>query len=291
MMQLLLCVLFCVLVLAPPIFADDGENDIDSVITELCQNGMSEGRYAQSFGNVGESYAYLICTSASTMVAVVWSKGPRFSLNMAHTAVNGDSLFFTAFDPSPDAARGALANDPDPRLKLSLTALRHGSMQGEYRTTLLKMPVAVSASRLMAFPNLIAQVNPAFDYKRIVGRFVIDRADQLKDIEAVAPGHVAIDIIGQRLRVNLNDSKNLHFGLYNGLVATGAENAHNVVYASSGVDDSLGGKFPFIHLRGLLVNEDQMDLYFFGAQYGLVGPISAHRDKSAPALEVPPKRK
>jgi hypothetical protein len=269
----LLCVPFFVLATTDA-FADDGGADLDSVVRELCQNGRTEGAYMQSFGN-DTSYAFLICTSASSMVAVVRSKNGYFELTMAHTAINGDNLYFVTFDPSDDGARGALGNSPDPRLKLSISALRQGIMRGEYRSMILRKPVMVLASRSVGFPNLIPQANPAFDYRMITGRFVIDHIEQLKRVEAVAPAYVAIESIGARLRVNLNDSATIQYGLYNGI---SAKDADNVVYASSGVDDSLGGKIPFVHVRGYLVEKDHLELFFFQSQYGMVGPISAHRD-------------
>jgi hypothetical protein len=55
----------------------------------------------QSFGNDTGS-AFLICASASSMVAVVRSKNRHFDLTMAHTAINGDNLNFVTFDPSDD---------------------------------------------------------------------------------------------------------------------------------------------------------------------------------------------
>jgi len=245
----LLCVPFFVLATAD-VFATDGGADPDSEIRDLCQNGRPEGAYMQSFVNdIGN--AFLICTSASSMVAVVRSKNGHFDLTMAHTAINGDNLYFVTFDPSDDGARGALGNTPDPRLKLSISALRQGIMQGEYRSMILRKPVVVSASRAVGFPNLIAQANPAFDYRMITGQFVIDHIDQLKRVEAVAPAYVAIESIGPRLRVNLNDSGTIKYGLYNGI---SAKDADNIVYASSGVDDSLGGKNPFVHVRGYLVD-------------------------------------
>jgi hypothetical protein len=270
----LLCVPFFVLATAD-VFADDGGADPDSVIRELCQNGRTEGAYMQSFGNETGN-AFLVCTSASSMVAEVRAKKSYYDLTMAHTAINGDNLYFVTFDPSDDGARGALGNSPDPRLKLNISALRQGNMQGEYRTMILKKPVMVSASRAVAFPNLIAQANSAFDYRMITGRFVIDHVEQLKRVGAVAPAYVAIESIGPRLRVNLNDSGNIQYGLYNGISAKDADK--NVVYASSGVDDSLGGKNPFVHVRGYLVEKDHLELFFFQSQYGMVGPISAHRD-------------
>jgi hypothetical protein len=204
----LLCVPFFVLA-TTDVFADDGGVDPDSVIRELCQNGRTEGAYMQSFGNETGN-AFLICTSASSMVAEVRAKKGYYDLTMAHTAINGDNLYFVTFDPSDDGARGALGNSPDPRLKLSISALRQGIMQGEYRTMILKKPVMVSASRAVAFPNLIAQANSAFDYRMITGRFVIDNVEQLKRVGAVAPAYVAIESIGPRLRVNLN-SGNIQF--------------------------------------------------------------------------------
>jgi hypothetical protein len=266
----LLCVPFFVLT-ATDVFADDGS--ADAVIRELCQNGRTEGVYMQSFGN-DTGYAFLICTSSSSMVAEVRSKNAYFDLTMAHTAINGDNLYFVTFDTSDDGARGALGNTPDPRLKLSISALRQGIMRGEYRSMILRKPVMVLASRSVGFPNLIPQANPAFDYRMITGRFVIDHIEQLKRVEAVAPAYVAIESIGPRLRVNLNDSGTIQYGLYNGI---GAKD--NVVYASSGVDDSLGGKNRFVHVRGYLVDENHLELFFFQSQYGMVGPISAHRDR------------
>jgi hypothetical protein len=256
------------------IFADDAGADPDSVIRELCQNGRAEGVYMQSFGN-DTGYAFLICTSPSSMVAEVRSKNAYFDLIMAHTAINGDNLYFVTFDPSDDGARGALGNTPDPRLKLSISALTQGILQGEYRSMILKKPVKVSASRSVGFPNLIAQANSAFDYRMLMGRFVIDHIEQLKKVEAVAPVYVTIESIGPRLRINLNDSGTIQFGLYNGIRA---KDANNVVYASSGVDDSLGGKNSFVHVRGYLADENHLKLFFFQSQYGMVGPISAHRD-------------
>jgi hypothetical protein len=278
----LLCVSFFVLA-TTDVFADDEGADPDSVIRELCQNGRTEGAYMQSFGNE-TGYAFLICTSASSMVAEVRAKRGYYDLTMAHTAINGDNLYFVTFDPSGDGARGALGNSPDPRLKLSIPALRQGNMQGEYRTMIFKKPVMVSASRAVAFPNLIAQANSAFDYRMITGRFVIEHVEQLKKVGAKAPAYVAIECIGPRLRVNLNDSGNIQFGLYNGI---SAKEAYNVVYASSGVDDSLGGKSPFVHVRGYLVEKDHLELSFFQSQYGMhgmVGPISAYRD-TGPSCE------
>jgi hypothetical protein len=242
-----------------------------------------EGAYKQSLGD-GESYAFLICTSASSMVAVVRNKNAYFELTMAHTAINGDDLYFVTFDPSEDGARGALGNSPDPRLKLSISAIRQGLMLGEYRSMILRKPVMVSASRAVSFPNLIAQANPAFDYRTIRGRFVIDHIEQLKKVQAVAPAYVAIESIGPRLRVNLNDSGTIQYSLYNGI---SVKDAYNVVYASSGVDDSLGGKTPFVHVRGKLVDENHLELFFFQSQYGMTGPISAHRDTDPLVVQVP----
>jgi len=281
----LLCVPFFVLA-TTDVFANDGGADPDSVIPELCQNGRTEGAYMQSFGNE-TGYAFLICTSKSSMVAEVRAKKSYYDLTMAHTAINGDNIYFVTFDPSEDVAGGALGNSPDPRLKLSILELRQGIMQGEYRTMLLKKPVPVRASRevTLNFPNLIALANSACDYQMITGRFVIDQVGPLKRVGAVAPAYVAIEHIGPRLRVNLNDSKDIQFGLYNGICA---KDANNVVYASSGVDDSLGGKTPFVHVRGYLVEKDCLELYFFQSQYamkyGMVGPISAHRD-TGPSCE------
>ena len=198
----LLCVPFFVLAVTD-VFADDG--GADPVIRELCQNGRTEGVYMQSFGN-DTGYAFLICTSSSSMIAEVRTKNGYFDLTMAHTAINGDNLYFVTFDPSDDGARGALGNSPDPRLKLSISALEQGIMQGEYRTMMLKKPVMVSTSRAVAFPNLVAQANSAFDYRMITGRFVIDHIEQLKRVGAVAHAYVAIKSIGPRLRVNLNNS-------------------------------------------------------------------------------------
>ena len=152
---------------------------------------------------------------------------------------------------------------------------------------ILTKPVMVSASRAVGFPNLIAQANPVFDYRTITGRFVIDHIEQLKRVEAVAPAYVAIESIGPRLRVNLNNSGTIQHGLYNGI---SAKDANNVVYASSGVDDSLGGRDPFVHVRGYLVDENHLELLFFQSQYGMVGPISAHRDKDPLVMQVPPNR-
>jgi hypothetical protein len=266
----LLCVPFFILS-TTDVFADDGGADGNSVIRELCQNGRTEGAYMQSFGKY-TGYAFLICTSASSMVAVVRSKDGHFDLTMAHTAINGDNLYFVTFDPSDDQAGAALGNIPDPRLKLSILALREGKMEGEYRSMILRKPVKVLTQRAKGFPNLIAQANPAFG--TITGRFVIDHIEQLERVKAMAPAYVAIESIGPRLRVNLNDSGTIQFGLYNGI---SAKDAGNVVYASSGVDDSLGGKSPFVHVRGYLVDEKHLELFFFQSQYGMVGPISAHR--------------
>jgi len=47
----------------------------------------------QSFGNE-TGYAFLICTSASSMVAEVRAKRGYYDLTMAHTAINGDNLYF-----------------------------------------------------------------------------------------------------------------------------------------------------------------------------------------------------
>jgi len=41
-------------------------------------------------------------------------------MTMAHTAINGNNLYFVTFDPSDGQAGAALGNSPDPRLKLSM---------------------------------------------------------------------------------------------------------------------------------------------------------------------------
>jgi hypothetical protein len=87
----LLCVPFFVLATTNA-FADNGGADPDSVIRELCQNGRTEGAYMQSFGN-DTSYAFLICTNASSMVAVVRSKNGYFDLTMAPTRPSTATTF------------------------------------------------------------------------------------------------------------------------------------------------------------------------------------------------------
>lgn len=86
-----------------------------------------------------------------------------------------------------------------------------------------------------------------------------------------------IDITGGMQRIFVSD-QNLAYALFNGLRATERENSKDVFSAISGVVDGAYGKSVMTHVRGHMLNDDEIEFYYATTLKGLKGPFRAKRD-------------
>jgi hypothetical protein len=214
---------------------------------------------------------------------------------MVHLAVDGDVMSFLSYDPSEDGSKTSPGRTPSPELKVSIEALKHGEMIGTYRTSRLIRPLAIKVKRSMRFPDVFA--NSLASYNRVRGQYILQNPERLKGI-VTPPVYILIDIVAGIQRIILWD-KNNNYSLFSGLRATESDNMHDIFMANSGIDDAAYGKSFMSHVRGHMVDVDEIEFWYINTQTGVVGPFRAKRDMrgdlalsatSARAYSRPPRQ-
>jgi len=253
----------------------DDKAVVVQAVKKICQSGEAEGAYFTSLpSDMGLAKFYIICVGSSNVVATGWAKHSFSYVSMVHLAVDGDVMSFLSYDPSEEASKTSPGRTPSPDLKVSIQALQHGEIVGTYNTSRLTRPLAIKVKRSMKFPDVSASSLNSFSSVR--GRYVLQNPEQLKGI-ATPPVYILIDIVGGIQRIVLLDRNN-SYPLLSGLRATESDNGTGIFMANSGIDDATYGKSFISHVRGHMVNSDEIELWYINSQTGVVGPFRAKRD-------------
>ncbi len=258
-----------IFVLMSSLLANADDDHAQKVYQELCSNGSAEGSYVVFLKPIGRFRINIVCEGPSSLAASFREIGEVSGVNnsFVHTAIDGDIINFVTFHVSEDDAKTMSSEHLDLRLKLSISSLKKGILNGIYKTTNLIDPVSICANRESAFPNLLLQSNHSIDYRQMfVGSFAVSDS-KLKMI-------MYADIVGGIQRININFPEINGLVLYNGLEAS---SAGNVFYATSGVDDGTFGKTNLFHIRGRVVNQSELEVFYLDTQKGLIGPLRAIR--------------
>ncbi len=263
-----------ILLVAPLIFmlpqishADDDATQ--KVSQELCANGVAEGGYTLSIKNLGDYHINIVCVNASSLALSLRELGPQGVINttLAQTAIDDDMMTFMAFHASGDDAKTMSPNNIDVRLKLSVSELKHGVMKGFYKTGLFLDWSVVSAKKESTFPQLLKEASPSANYKQAyISSFNVNIP--------TGPMVMTLDIVGGIQRINMNFPGVMTAALYNGLRAS---SAGNIFYATAGVDDGTFGKSNLYHVRGRILNANELEVYYLDSLTGMSGPFKAVR--------------
>ena len=138
----------------------------------------------------------------------------------------------------------------------------------------------------MRFPEVSASSLSGFSSVR--GRYVLQNSEQLKGI-VTPPVYITIDIVGGIQRIVLLDRTN-SYSLLSGLRATESDNGTGIFMANSGIDDSTYGKSFISHVRGHMVNADEIEFWYINSQTGVVGPFRAKRDAGDDTISTTQRR-
>jgi hypothetical protein len=252
-------------------------------VKNICQGGQAEGGYFTDLpSDMGVAKFYIICVGSSSVVATAWAKHSSSYVSMVHLAVDGDVMSFLSYDPSEDGSKTSPGRTPSPELKVSIEALGHGEMIGTYRTSRLTRPLAIEVKRSMRFPNVFS--NSSANYNSVKGQYILQNPEQLKGIVA-PPVYILIDIVAGMQRIVLSD-KNNSYALFSGLRATESDNMNDIFMANSGIDDATYGKSFISHVRGHMMNVDEIEFWYINTQTGVVGPFRAKRDAGDDAMST-----
>lgn len=238
----------------------DDQDSAIRVYRELCSSDQAEGMYDVTADELGRLHINIFCTSQQTLVASIHRSDGSRNFSLVHTAVDGDIISFVTFHPDADDAKTMPPNNTDMRLRLNIPLLKKGSLKGTIRTLHHLDPEEIEATRrTISFPNLL---NRASGQKPLEGSY------SFKDDKLT--GVVSIEVIGGIQRVNIHIPEIGGRVLYHGLPA---KEAGGIVYATTGVDDGMFGGIGLIHLRARIINDKEIDLYYFDARRDLIGPL------------------
>lgn len=268
---LLLAALACVTQTA---LADD--DPVAGAVQDICQSGQAEGGYQGMLSpDLALAQLYIICVGTSSIYATASVKGSGSYMSMVHIAVDGDRISFLSYDPSNDGSKTSPGRMPSPEFRVSIEALIRGEMVGTYRTLRLA-PQVISLKKSMTFPNVMALADSSRSYSKVPGHYILENPERLRGA-VVPPAYVTVEIIGGIQRITLSGANN-GIALLNGLKATDLDNSKDVFAATSGIDDGAYGKSTLSHLRGHMLNNDEIEFYYINTKTGVVGPFRAKRD-------------
>jgi hypothetical protein len=269
----------------------EGDNDpIKALTMDLCQS-QAEGHY--QLNAIGfTAHAEIICSGLTNIIATFYSKAGGTPGTMLHLdlALNGQDVIFLSYDPSPDAAKGMTGGLPMPELQLNIEALKRGQLVGEYRTILLHRPVALNIPKSgRPYPDVKMLASKDRDYLKVIGRYLIEGAAMAAFQTFVNPPvKLEIQIRKSGLQRIIVSDNYFGFALLNGMAVSDTNNFGDVFAASIGVDDTLSGKVHAIHIRGHLLNDDELEFWYDNSKTGMMGPFMAKRD-TRPAVVLPTK--
>jgi hypothetical protein len=254
----------------------DGDNDpIKALTMDLCQS-QAEGHY--ELNAIGfTAHAEIICSGLTNIIATFYSKASGTPGTMLHLdlALNGQDVIFLSYDPSPDAAKGMIGGLPMPELQLNIEALKTGQLVGEYRTILLQRPVALNINKSgRPYPDVKMLASKDRDYLKVIGRYILEGVAVASFQKFVNPPvKLEIQIRKSGLQRIIVSDKYFGFALLNGMAVSDAKNFGDVFAASLGVDDTLNGKVTTTHIRGHMLNDDELELWYDNSKTGMMGPF------------------
>jgi hypothetical protein len=263
-----------------PAQGDPADAAAGSAIKRLCQGRDAEGGYDWKMDGLA-ARVWVVCQSETRVLASVNTLDHVYIITMVYTAINRknpDILSFATYDLSADGARTVNGRVKSHAvLRLSLEALRRGSLAGEFQRNAI-LPIAVNAVRTTPLPSLLADANAAFAFE-FSGSFYVEEpkaeADRrgFQSLRIRWPACLVTAVDGDIRSANFHDSSNLAIWLPWGSAASGG----NVFYATNGVEEPLAGKDSVTQIRGSFVSADVIEFYYFNSLVGLSGPLRAIR--------------
>jgi hypothetical protein len=260
----------------------------------------------------------IICVGESKIRATIYNKQNRAFGTMVYLSIEGPNVVFLTYDPAEEGSEDA-GGLPMPELSVDIARLKQGELNGRLFMGRLMRPWGVvmkkSDSPLDRFPRVTGLGNPKRNFTMVPGRYQIDPPSKQAPttVERTPPGRrpitrapaknpakpsatnlpeptsdlwqpiampalVTIFIRGGVQRIILRDQNDARV-LLNGLPTSQELNYYDAFAASSGVDNTLNGKAITNHVRGHLINDDQIELWLINSIIGIAGPYTATRAK------------
>lgn len=243
-----------------------------AVYRELCSGGLAEGTYAVTFHAKSKFRITIVCTSPVSLVAGLRSlEASDVSYSLNHTTLDRDTISFVTFKTSREDAESLSSRNLDGRLKLDVGELKKGRLKGQYMALNIRDPVSIAGQRETGFPDFLSQARGPMRSISFPAYFDVTHAK--------VSATVILDIIGGLQRINVHIDGANSYVLYNGLAA--AESG-DVFYATSGVDDSSGGRVNLQHVRGRFISDDEIEFFYLDTIRGMMGPYRAIRRPLGP---------
>jgi hypothetical protein len=242
-------------------------------IESLCAEGV-EGSFVGKLRKVdGKTLPVrlnIVCLRPDRIVSSIsflsqYAPGADGCVTFGYTAIDDDQIIFSEYSVLPEDRDGAPARTKGGYMRFSLSSLRKHEPVGYYTGGTASRLLSFSAKRVQEFPRLTPALAEPVPKGWLVGHWGIEKSnpvliDLTADVLMGAPVFAAVVVDGQRA-VHLIDSPRWS--------ETGVFSSVNPT------QDFEEGAHHLFHIRGRLLSEKTMEVYWVSPHVGLVGPLRA----------------